>query len=281
MTDNIPTQDGWVYGHKLQEPRPPGDMEAMFDVAGVPDRLTSGVLPFSPEWYAGAKERQRLRDIEREELLGKRRGVGREWSELIWTDLGTWTERINFLVEQPEPLADLQVLLARMKHERPDDVERFKRLEEVATKAENRQILVRGDLSNTLTKNVDLESKIRAKETEDDAAEAERIEQKRIQEKRRRRGERALKRNEALLRGEEPPPIIEDSDAEVEAPTESASLVSSPMQTATACRPSSGCGLHSAGGSPAASVSPSPPLQRGGMFRELPPIQDPTRPPTG
>jgi len=281
MTDNIPTQDGWVYGHKLQEPRPPGDMEAMFDVAGVPDRLTSGVLPFSPEWYAGAKERQRLRDIEREELLGKRRGVGREWSELIWTDLGTWTERINFLVEQPEPLADLQVLLARMKHERPDDVERFKRLEEVATKAENRQILVRGDLSNTLTKNVDLESKIRAKETEDDAAEAERIEQKRIQEKRRRRGERALKRNEALLRGEEPPPIIEDSDAEVEAPTESASLVSSPMQTATACRPSSGRGLHSAGGSPAASVSPSPPLQRGGMFRELPPIQDPTRPPTG
>lgn len=282
MSDNIPTEEGWIYGQKPKEPEAPGDMEGMFEAAGVPDRLTSGVLPFSPEWYAGAKERQRLRDIEKEGLLGQRRGVGREWSELVWNDLRTWTERIDFIVSQPEPLADLQVLLARTKHERPDDHERFKALEEMSTKAETRQVIVRGELDTTRAKNVDLEAKIRAKEAEDDAEEADRIEKKRLADKRRRRAERALKRNEAMLRGEDVPPLVEDSEAEADAVAEVESPDSSPPRTAQAgARPRSGRGLHSADGSPAASVSPGPPLQRGGMFRELPPIQDPTRPPTG
>jgi len=278
-----------MYGKEKKAAEAPGDLEGLFEAAGVPDKLTNGQLPFSPEWYAGAKERQRLRDIEKEELLAQRAGVRTEWAELVWTDLGTWRDRIDFTVSMPEPLADLQVLLARTKHERPEDVERYEELLEVAAKAEARQVQVRQELSATRSSIVDIEAEIRRKEEQDDAEEKDRIEKKRLADKRRRRAERVLKRNEALLRGEEPPPLVEDSEAEgmenpdspTSAPSPSNNLEESvngskdilgsrtPKETQTAGTP-----IDS---SSAALASPT--LQRGGMARELPPLQDPPQPP--
>eukprot|EP00440_Ansanella_granifera_P053665 gb/GFBE01058178.1/.p1 GENE.gb/GFBE01058178.1/~~gb/GFBE01058178.1/.p1 ORF type:complete len:300 (+),score=53.88 gb/GFBE01058178.1/:1-900(+) len=297
MVDRMPTEEGWIYGQKPKEPEAPGDMEGLFEAAGVPDRLTNGQLPFSPEWYAGAKDRQKLRDIEKEKLLGTRAQVRTEWAELLWTDLSTWGERIDFVVNQPEPLGDLQALLARVKHERPDDMGRFNELQEIAAKAEKRQIVVRKELA-TATENIrGTEAKIREREAQDDLEEKDRIEKKRIADKRRRRAERALKRQEALLRGEDPPPLVDDSEAEGAGEANGSEAATSPKESAAVDllrrspdaspqgspgpRPRSGRSMISGDldASPATSVSPGPPLQRGGMSRELPPLQDPPKPP--
>ncbi|CAJ1346396.1 unnamed protein product [Effrenium voratum] len=192
----------------------PPDLESLFEAAGVPDKLTNGQPPFSPEWYAGAKERQRLRDLEIEHLLSTRNDARHHWAELVWTDLEIWQDRIDFTVSLPEPLADLQALLARTKHERPDDVEGFRQIQDIAAKAEVRQLAVRADMSDAKQHMTEIEDKVRRREAQDEAAEKERLEIKRLAEKRRRRAERVLKRNEALLRGEDPPPLIEDSDLE-------------------------------------------------------------------
>jgi len=284
----MPVEEGWVYGQKLKDPEAPSDLEGMMEAAGVPDSLTNGTLPFSPEWYAGAKERQRLRDIEKEKLLFDKADARHEWAELMWTDLSTWGERLHFIVNQPEPLADLQALLARTRHERPDDVDRFKQLQVIATEAETRQWRVRKDLGSSSEALNELEAKIREKEAKEHAEELDRIEKKRIADKRKRKAERALRRNEALLRGEDPPPLVEDSEAEnaegdedgADLPVSPASAMPSPdFALKGGSRPATGLSVRSFDASPDHSVSPSPPLQRGGPGRELPPIQDPPVPP--
>eukprot|EP00913_Durusdinium_trenchii_P031285 g29292.t1 len=203
MVDRLPVEEGWVYGQKPKEPEAPPDLDSLFEAAGVPDQLTSGQPPFSPEWYAGAKERQRLRDLEIEQLQGLRNDSRHHWAELVWTDLQMWQDRIDFTVALPEPLADLQALLARTKHERPDDVFGFEAIQTIADQAEVRQVQVREDLADAKQRMTDIEDKVRQQEAADEAAEKERLERKRLAEKRRRRAERVLKRNEALLRGEE------------------------------------------------------------------------------
>ncbi|CAJ1461665.1 unnamed protein product [Effrenium voratum] len=244
MVDRLPVEEGWVYGQKPKEPEAPPDLESLFEAAGVPDKLTNGQPPFSPEWYAGAKERQRLRDLEIEHLLSTRNDARHHWAELVWTDLEIWQDRIDFTVSLPEPLADLQALLARTKHERPGVAA------VVHTTHHGLQIL---------------EDKVRRREAQDEAAEKERLEIKRLAEKRRRRAERVLKRNEALLRGEDPPPLIEDSDLE----PVNAEAFTSPRESFEEHRKSI----------TDESLSPAPPLQRGGLARELPPLQDPPQPP--
>jgi len=274
----MPVEEGWVYGQKLKEPEAPSDLEGMMEAAGVPDNLTNGTLPFSPEWYAGAKERQRLRDIEKEKLLFDKADCRHEWAELMWTDLSTWGDRIEFIVNQPEPLADLQALLARTRHERPDDVDRFNQLKAIATEAEIRQSRVRKDLSSSSEFLETLEAKIREKEAKEHAEELERIEKKRLADKRKRKAQRALARNEALLRGEDPPPLVEDSEAENADDEQDGDM--SPVSPGDASpdfglkgsRPATGLSVRSFDASP--DHSP-PPLQRGGPGRELPPIQDP------
>mmetsp|Transcript_47602 Transcript_47602/g.111327 ORF Transcript_47602/g.111327 Transcript_47602/m.111327 type:complete len:285 (-) Transcript_47602:158-1012(-) len=282
MADRLPVEEGWVYGQKPKEPEAPPDLESLFEAAGVPDKLTNGQPPFSPEWYAGAKERQRLRDIEIEHLMSQYNDVRHHWSELMWTDLSIWRDRIDYTASLPEPLADLQALLARTKHERPDDVARFREIEEIASKAGVRQLQVRSHLTEAKEQMQDIEAKVRKKDEEEEVAEQERLERKRLAEKRRRRAERVLKRNEALLRGEDPPPLIEDSD--LEAPPEDDDkdpiddlMDASPQGAGNRTRTSRSEDSPAAT-SLAHSLSP-PPLQRGGLARELPPLQDPPQPP--
>jgi len=192
MVDRLPVEEGWVYGQKPKEPEAPPDLESLFEAAGVPDRLTDGQPPFSPEWYAGAKERQRLRDLEIEKLQGLRNDARHQWAELVWTDLEIWQERIDFTVSLPEPLGDLQALLARTKHERPDDILGFKAIQEIADKAEVRQVQVRADLADAKQRMTEIEDKVRKQEAEDEIAEKERLEKKRAAEKRLRAAQRYL-----------------------------------------------------------------------------------------
>lgn len=281
MVDRMPVEEGWVYGQKPKEPEAPPDVESLFEAAGVPDKLTNGQPPFSPEWYAGAKERQRVRDAEIEKIMSQRNDVRHQWAELMWTDLSVWRDRIDYTASLAEPLADLQALLARTKHERPDDVARFQEIQEIAAKAAIRQGQVRKHLVEAKEQMMDIEGKVRLKEEEDEAAEKDRLEKKRLAEKRRRRAERALKRNEALLRGEDPPPLVEDSEEEGFQPEDDPKdlmqelIEASPQGKRTR---SSRSEDSPAATSLANSLSP-PPLQRGGLARELPPLQDPPLPP--
>ncbi|CAE7217985.1 ADK2 [Symbiodinium sp. CCMP2592] len=230
MVDRMPVEEGWVYGQKPKDPEAPPDLESLFEAAGVPDKLTNGQPPFSPEWYAGAKERQRVRDAEIEKIMSQRNDVRHQWAELMWTDLSVWRDRIDYTASLAEPLADLQALLARTKHERPDDVARFQEIQEIAAKAGVRQGQVRKHLVEAKEQMMDIEGKVRLKEEEDEAAEKDRLEKKRLAEKRRRRAERALKRNEALLLGEDPPPLVEDSEEEGLQPEDDPKAVQAQLQ---------------------------------------------------
>jgi len=201
MVDRLPVEEGWVYGQKPKEPEAPPDLESLFEAAGVPDRLTHGEPPFSPEWYAGAKERQRLRDLEIEKLQGLRNDTRHQWAELVWTDLEIWQERIDFTVSLPEPLGDLQALLARTRHERPDDIFGFKAIQEIAEKAEVRQVQVRADLADAKQRMTEIEDKIRKREAEDEIAEKERLEKKRLAEQRLQAAQRYLNAKMGLSDG--------------------------------------------------------------------------------
>ncbi|CAE7239440.1 ADK2 [Symbiodinium sp. CCMP2592] len=269
MVDRMPVEEGWVYGQKPKDPEAPPDLESLFEAAGVPDKLTNGQPPFSPEWYAGAKERQRVRDAEIEKIMSQRNDVRHQWAELMWTDLSVWRDRIDYTGGEDRPAVSTVDRFASCMIP-ADDVARFQEIQEIAAKALTqsqdcltwhatchglcqagvRQGQVRKHLVEAKEQMMDIEAqtspsspslrrlrllllvqgKVRLKEEEDEAAEKDRLEKKRLAEKRRRRAERALKRNEALLLGEDPPPLVEDSEEEGLQPEDDPKAVQAQLQ---------------------------------------------------
>eukprot|EP00933_Yihiella_yeosuensis_P013043 TRINITY_DN12272_c0_g2_i2.p1 TRINITY_DN12272_c0_g2~~TRINITY_DN12272_c0_g2_i2.p1 ORF type:complete len:340 (+),score=73.05 TRINITY_DN12272_c0_g2_i2:60-1022(+) len=317
MTDTMPTEEGYIYGRQKQEPADPPDLPGLFDAANIPEK-TGGIegLPHSPEWYAGAKDREKIRAAEFEKMLVQKASLRKDWADLVGDGLTTARDRLDMVMNLAEPLSDLKALVARTKHERPGDAGTFNSLHEVARLASIRQDKARQELRDIMDGMSTLEGEIKGKEAADAKAEEDRLEEKRLADKRRRKNERMLKRQEALVRGEDPGPLVEDSDEEPgqKPPEDDLARLLSPQDesrpSTASSLPASAVGgrrkdpLSSPETSPAVrgsrphsenrrvrlsddldaspghspSTSP-PPLQRSGISRELPPLDDPPIPP--
>lgn len=263
MADHQPHEEGFVYGKAPKPPneRPP-DIEAMMEAAGLPGP-TEGGLPFTLEWYRGAKARQAKRDIEKEELLNRKNDLRKGWASQMLGSLDECAGQVDKIIGEPQPLGKLAEMLARTNHERPDQIARIQELKGRLVDADRERVRLNNNLQGAKESMGSNQDAIRRRDSEGDLDEEERIRQKILAAKKKAKGERALRRNEALLRGEDPGPPTPPSEEEQEC--------ASPVPDVT----------NRALSSPP--LPPEPPQAgavRSGPARELPPISHPPRPPT-
>jgi len=273
-TDQV-TEEGYVYGQAPKPPRGPPDVEGMMQAVGLPGPVEGG-LPFTLEWYAGAKERQAAREAEQELLLARKEELRGSWTELAWTDLAGWGAKVDTIAAEDNPLMGLAELLARAAHETPHEVDRIERLREQYSSALIEKDRLQGELATARRHLQRNEDAIRTKDLEDAALEEERLEQKRVADLRKARAERALRRNEAMLRGEAFEEEDEDDvDGGISQAEESAEEAYPPDVPARAGSRDETwlTGQHGP------SSTGLPPGARGGLARELPPLPDPPPPP--
>lgn len=301
----FPLEEGYVYGQAPKEPSKPPDIHAVFEAVGVP-KGKLGELPYPKDWYDGAKERARLRAIELEELYAKKNDIRQEWVHLVLADCEDQVDQVDRRLVESGPVLGLAELLARAALERPEAEDRIERLQERASKAAEDQERLRFALDAARMRLVTNADAIRKREGEDLSAEQERVEEKRAEEARKRKGEKILARQAAMLRGEEVPPDSDEDDDEganddargeggqqrvaddsanegrpgvahmppsaprlpPSGPAAPKSGIASPPSLAGQPYPASFLGMRVASPSP----HPSPEL-RGGLARQLPPIQ--------
>lgn len=264
QSDSVPTTEGTVYGVAPQQPQDPPDLDLLFEGADLPGGR-SNELPFSLEWYAGAKERQRLRDEERERLDTRRVQLRGGWTELMDHDISEWIGKVDALEIDDGSTAvgalrGLAELVARAAQESPDDVERNEQLVRALARSETEDDLLNRELRMTrsgLQTCVELIQQAEAEAVADDEAKAE---AKRVQEARRAKAEEELRRQEALLRGEDPDAVS----------------VSAARPDGSPLPP-----LPPAAAGPAATEGAARRMTRSGPATELPPLQDPPRPGSG
>mmetsp|Transcript_74317 Transcript_74317/g.187252 ORF Transcript_74317/g.187252 Transcript_74317/m.187252 type:complete len:300 (+) Transcript_74317:110-1009(+) len=262
----LPLEEGYVYGKTPKKPTPVPDIPALFESVGVP-KGKLGELPYPKEWYDGAKERARLREIEMEELYFRKDGLRTNWVDLVLDGLDVWGQKVAARQAERGPIVGLAELLARAAHERPSEEDRIEVLMAKAAQAQADQARLRVELADAREHITQNEDQIQKREEEDAAAERERVEEKKAEMERKARAEKQLARQAALLRGEELPESEDgeggaelaadgvENDAEVEHPVPPAEV-----PAATFLAEPSG--------------SPSPEL-RGGLARQLPPLPPP------
>lgn len=210
-TENLPTEDGYVYGHAPKEPEAPPDLEGMFEAAGIPGPLDGG-SPFTAEWYAGAKERAIARDKEMQELLERKDVLRTEWADLVSDELAEWASLVDKRAAEPQRVGGLAELLARTAHERPGEADRVEELKVLLTQAATDRERCEAELENAAKHLRRNEDAVRAREAQDKAEEEERKEEKRKADARRAKAERLLERQAALMRGEEYPASEADEE---------------------------------------------------------------------
>lgn len=277
----MPTEEGWVYGQAPKQPAPPCDIQGMFEAVGVP-KGKLGELPHPKSWYDGAKERAAAREIEMEELFAERERLRHGWGTLMLNDLESWHERADKKLVEKGAVAGLAELLARAAHERPFDEARILDLQEKTQKAIDSFTSVTEALTNAREHLILNEENIRMKDEEDAQREMTRLEEKAAADERKRKAEKALARQAALLRGEEWDDDEDLNDVDIppppppKTPPTPRTVAASVGGTAnvTAVSPPSFLDSTSAGAYPA-------PELRGGLGRQLPPLDgynSPTKP---
>mmetsp|Transcript_57228 Transcript_57228/g.185344 ORF Transcript_57228/g.185344 Transcript_57228/m.185344 type:complete len:308 (+) Transcript_57228:74-997(+) len=273
----MPLEEGYIYGREPKKPSPVPDIQAMFEAVGVPT-CKLGELPHPKDWYAGAKERQRLRDIEMEELFGRKDELRRGWVDLVMDGLGSWGERVDVIRNSGGPTLGLAELLARAAHERPFDEERIDLLYAKSEQANLDQSRLRAELTNVREHITQNEDQISKKEVEDEATEEQRIEEKRLEAIKKAKVEKELARQAALLRGEEWPEDAELEDQVADPEPEEGKGAAAAAAGGGGGEPTSPLGPTSARNKASflaePSTSPSPEL-RGGLARQLPPLPSP------
>jgi len=212
-TENLPTEEGYVYGHAPKEPEAPPDLEGMFEAAGIPGPMDGG-SPFTAEWYAGAKDRAIARDKEMQELLGRKDVLRTEWANLVSDELAEWAAWVDKRASEPQRVGGLAELLARTAHERPGETDRIEELQMLLTQAASDRERCEAELANAAKHLRRNEDAVRAREAQDKAEEEERKEEKRKADARRAKAERMLERQAALMRGEEYPASEIDEEEE-------------------------------------------------------------------
>lgn len=261
QSDSVQTTEGTVYGVAPQQPKDPPDLDLLFEGADLPGGRDNS-LPFSLEWYAGAKERQRLRDEDRERLDTRRVQLRGVWTELMEQDISEWLGKVDALLLDDGSaavgaLGGLAELVARAAQETPDDVERNEQLVQALARSEAEDDLLNQELSTTRHGLQTVAGVIQQAEADAVADDEAKAEAKREQEARRARAEEELRRQEALLKGEDPDAVSESG----------ARPDGSPLPP-----------LPPAAAGPAAAEGSPRRMARSGPATELPPLQDPPRP---
>lgn len=274
----LPTEEGTVYGVTPKEPTDPPDIDLLFEYADIPGGRDGG-LPYSLEWYQGAKARQEARDKEKERLEERKLELRKNWVREMEDGLTSWIAKVDAVTaaldgEQAEiSLRGLAELVARASEEDPDNLEKNSMLQEALTLAEQEDAAITQKLLTSrdgLQKCYDFVEGDEREALEQDERQAA---ARREAEARKARAEEELRRQEAMLRGEDPdaPPAPKPPPAEEAAPL----------------RPPVPPGGPGPAASPSRSPAVTPPegmvrkLSRGGLATELPPLQDPPRPGSG
>lgn len=243
--------DGVVYGQPPSKLPDVPDIEGMFEAADVPKGDGSS-LPHSLEWYAGAKDRQKVRDAETEELVLAREELRNEWTDMAAGGMQQWITNVEDLANLMEP-QDINALLARTMAERPADTNELDKLKGIVDGAEARRAELREANSGIIERLRIVEEQIRLKQQQDQAEDEARKERERIAREKKARSEEALRKAQALMYGEDPEGEGESNDEDGDGEDEPAA--------------------------DAEGDSGAVPALRQGLNRELPPLADPPLPP--
>eukprot|EP00928_Gymnodinium_smaydae_P081190 TRINITY_DN6474_c0_g1_i1.p1 TRINITY_DN6474_c0_g1~~TRINITY_DN6474_c0_g1_i1.p1 ORF type:complete len:312 (-),score=89.17 TRINITY_DN6474_c0_g1_i1:48-983(-) len=300
--------DGYIYGQPppVCEDRVP-NVKDMFEAVGLPD-VEPGKLPYTLDWYAGAKDRAKAREIEKDMLLERKNDLRHSWAELVMRELAEAYDRVCGIMAEPEPL-DLQLVRARVAHERPKDKEAVEDLRRQDAEFTGVRQMLKDELTavreRLKTREIDIQRHEEDDQAKEDARKAEVAEER----ERKARMKRALARNEKRLRGEECPDTDEEEQAIAAAAAAEAAPGDDSEQKATGSNlaaattqapgvptslpPQTGAlpplqdpplPAGPANGSAAAGVAPAlgglpPRAARGGLAQQLPPLQSPPPPP--
>uniref|UniRef100_A0A7S1Q383 Uncharacterized protein n=1 Tax=Alexandrium catenella TaxID=2925 RepID=A0A7S1Q383_ALECA len=281
VASSMPETDGFVYGHAVKQPRSkPPNVEAMFKAAGIPGPKEGG-LPHSLEWYRGAKARQAARAKEKEELLVVKHGHKQSWASILSASLEDCSYRADCIMKEPQPLGLLAELLARTAHERPQAVDRIEELRMRLLVADTEKERLNSALSNARDSLGVVEADVRRKRVEAEEEEEERLKELAIEKKHKAKAEKQLRRNEALLLGEE----WDESDSSgSEDENKDAAAGEEDSEEDDASPPGATPPLDVPPANELRDIfgtgePPTPGATRGGLARELPPIPDPPPPP--
>jgi hypothetical protein len=266
--------DGYVYGQEAAKLPTVPDVPGMLEAADIPLGDDSGGLPHSLEWYAGAKDRQKARDAESEELIHVRDALRNEWSDMACSELFGWISKIEAVANEPEP-QDINALLARTVAERPYDKIEIDLLRSNVMIAEEERAKLREANSIVLERMRKLDTQVREQQEKENEEERIIKEQKRAAAEKKQRMEEALRKAQLAMFGRDPDEDEGDNDeideeAEVEG--------SGPLPPLSGLLPPQA--IDGTIGTPGRGLSlPPTPPSRTGLARELPPLANTPVPP--
>lgn len=268
--------DGFVYGQAPSKLPDVPDVPGMLEVADVP-LGDGGDLPHTLEWYAGAKDRQKARDEETEQLIVVRDRLRNEWCDLACAELLGWVSKIDAVAKEPEP-QDINALLARTVAERPNDKKEIDLIRGIVTTAEEGRAKLREANRVVLERVHKLHGEVRERQAKEDEDERVIAEEKRIAAEKKRKTEEALRRAQMALFGR-------DAEEEEEEGAHDDGLEETQIESSGPLPPLRGPmpaqGTDSNMETPGRELLlPATPSARTGMARELPPLENTPVPPT-
>lgn len=267
--------DGLIYG---RAPSPPPldvpDVVGMFEAANIPGPKEGG-LPFSLEWYAGAKDRAKAREKEKDRLLAQKAKLRTAWAEMIWDDMHFWGVKVDAVRAEPPTTSKLAELLARVMQERPDATNEIVAMRDELSRAAVERDRLCDELDTAREHLRDIETSLKEKEAEDVVEEEARIAREYAERARKAQAEEALKKNKAMMLGQELPSAQEQGQVTEDGfmpsvPQTPAGIASSTLTAQASPVPEVLPGVY---------TPPSPVGVRGGLASQLPPIAHPPPPP--
>lgn len=266
--------DGLVYGHQPKIDQFVPKVNNILEAADIPTG-PPGVLPYSLEWYAGAKDRKAMREKLKDELLLRKDILRTDWVTIVCDEVSEAIEKVARVKAEPEPF-DLALLLARTIHERPREKRQAKELLKYDRRVKAARDRARAGLDE-VHENLEFNLEaIIAKERQDAEDEVERKAEVEAERKKAARLQKILDRNSKRLAGEvvsdtegedesdDAPEAQEEAAAEEEA---AGSDVDSPLSPPAPRKgKATAASLDDVAGLPA-------PNGRQGSFRELPPLK--------
>lgn len=269
---------GQIYGQAPSKVPDVPDVNGMFEAADVP--LGDGTnLPHSLEWYAGAADRQKVRDAEVDELVVDRNDLRNEWCNMAREGMADWITKVEELANLQEP-QDINSLLARTVAERPDDAGEIEKLKRIVTEAERQRAQLREANAGIIERLRVVEYEIHEKQNADQAEEEVRQEKERLAKEHRARSEEALRKAQELMYGHDPDNAEEDEEGDAGDDNEpGAEAGPGPLPPIQSPGPPRSPDVLGGSGAPGRGPTPPAPSARSGLGRELPPIADPPPPP--
>jgi len=266
--------DGFVYGQAPAKMPDLPNVVGMLEAADVP-LGDGGDLPHTLEWYAGAKDRQKARDEEAEQLTVVRDKLRNEWCNLACEELLGWISKVEAVANEPEP-QDVNALLARTVSERPNDKVEIDLLRHIVTTEEEGKAKLREANRVVLERMHQLDVEVRERQVKEDEDERIIVEEKRIATAKKKKSEEALRKAQMAMFGRD---VEEEEDENDEEHEEEAQIEGSgPLPPLGGPMPTQG--VEGTIETPGRGGLPATPSARTGLARELPPLANTPIPPT-